>query len=62
MDDNIQISGDAKTVMQTVAMAYKVYRAAGMSEAHAFEMARGMQTDLLMSSILGEDDLTVDDL
>lgn len=62
MDDYADISEYTKTVMQTVALAYKVYRTAGMSESHAFEMARGMQTDLLISPVLGEDDLTVDDL
>lgn len=57
-----RISEDFKTIMQTVAMAYKVYRAAGMSEIHAFEMARSMQSDLLIAPILGEDDFTIDNL
>ena len=68
MDDNNVISEDAKTVMQTVAMAFKFYKAAGFSEIYAFELAKDFQHELLIAEAfdeiesLGEDDLTVDDL
>lgn len=68
MDDNSVIGEDAKTVMQTVAMAFKFYKAAGFSEIYAFELAKDFQHELLTAEAfdeiesLGEDDLTVDDL
>lgn len=68
VDDNNVISEDAKTVMQTVAMAFKFYKAAGFNEIYAFELAKDFQHELLIAEAfdeiesLGEDDLTVDDL
>ena len=54
MDDNNVISEDAKTVMQTVAMAFKFYKAAGFNEVYAFELAKDFQHELLIAEAFDE--------
>lgn len=68
MDDNNVISEDAKTVMQTVAMAFKFYKAAGFNEIYAFELAKDFQHELLTAEAFDElttfegDESELDDL
>lgn len=54
MEDNNVISEDAKTVMQTVAMAFKFYKAAGFNEVYAFELAKDFQHELLIAEAFDE--------
>ncbi len=68
VDDNNVISEDAKTIMQTVAMAFKFYKAAGFNEIYAFELAKDFQHELLIAEAFDElttfegDESTLDDL
>jgi hypothetical protein len=68
VDDNNVISEDAKTVMQTVAMAFKFYKAAGFNEIYAFELAKDFQHELLIAEAFDElttfegDESELDDL